>query len=316
MISVRKIAIIGAGYVGSSIAYSLMLRELADEIVMIDLNVEHAQGEAEDIVHGISYMGVCKVYQGNYQDCINCNMIIITAGINRKSGQTRMDLIDANLKIINEVVAGVKPYYTDSVILVVSNPVDIMTYAVAKKLGVDSKKVLGTGCILDTSRFICQLADYVELSINSIQAMIVGEHGERQIPLWSRVSVANSSIEEYCEMSNMMWDQKVKDKIMKNVREMGADIIAKKERTHYGIATCVCYLVDSIMNNHKIVVPVCSTLENQYMGVNDLAISVPTVVGREGVICHLHQEWEPKEIEQFLQSSHHISEALKYARLL
>lgn len=307
----RKIAIIGSGYVGSSIAYSLMLRELADEIVLIDANAEHAQGEAEDIVHGISYMGVCKVYQGDYSDCENCDIIIITAGRNRKPGQTRIDLVDTNTNIIKDVVAKFKPYYTDSVVLVVTNPVDIITYVVAKELDVDSHKVLGTGCILDTSRLVCQLADYIGLSINNIHAMIVGEHGEHQMALWSRVSVANSPIEEYCEMSNIPWNEQIQDDIMERVRLLGADIIKKKERTHYGIATCVCYLVDSIMNNHKIVVPVCSILEREYMGISDVAISIPTVVGGGGVIRQLFQEWNAKEMQQFKKNGEHITKTIK-----
>lgn len=311
MSHIRKVAIVGSGYVGASIAYALMLRELADDIVLIDVNAEHAQGEAEDIVHGISYMGVCQVRQGQYEDCENCDIIIITAGKNRKPGQKRSDLAEVNAGIMKDVISNMKPYYTDSVVLVVANPVDILTYKAAKYLGCEPSKVIGTGCILDTSRLVCQLADYVGLSINNVHAMVVGEHGDKQLALWSRVSVANSPIEEYCEMSNIPWNESVRDEIMQRVRGMGADIIAKKERTHYGIATCVCYLVDAIMNDHKIVAPVCSILQKEFAGISDVAISVPTVVGRGGVIRQLFQEWNHSEILKFQDSGQHLAETLK-----
>lgn len=307
----RKIAIVGAGYVGASIAYALMLRELADEIVLIDVNKEHAYGEALDIMHGISYMGACRVYQGDYADCHNCNIIIITAGKNRKYGQTRLDLAGDNAEIMESVVEQIRPFYNNCEILVVSNPVDILTYKVAKSIGAEKGKVLGTGCLLDTSRLVCRIADYVGLSINNIHAMIVGEHGENQLPLWSRVLVANSPIEEYCRMLNIPWDEQVRQRIMHEVKTMGAEIISRKERTHYGIATTVCYLVDAIINDHPTVVPVSGILEQEYAGVKDIAISVPSVVGAGGIWRQLYQEWDAEEIAQFQESGRYIRETIE-----
>lgn len=166
-----------------------------------------------------------------------------------------MDLAEDNALIMEDVAEQIRPFYNNAVVLVVANPVDILNYKVAKTLNMEKGKVLGTGCLLDTSRLVCRIADYVGLSIKNIQAMVVGEHGEHQLPLWSRVSVANSPVEEYCKALNIPWDRQVCDKIMHQVKTMGAEIISRKECTHYGIATCVCYLVDAIMNNHPIVVP-------------------------------------------------------------
>lgn len=312
---IRKIAIIGAGYVGASIAYALMLRELADEIVLIDVNKEHAQGEALDIIHGISYMGACRIFQGDYADCHNCDIIIITAGKNRKYGQTRLDLAEDNSLIMENVVAQIRPFYNNAVVLVVANPVDILTYKVAKNLNAEKGKVLGTGCLLDTSRLVCRIADYVGLSSKNIQAMVVGEHGEHQLPLWSRVSVANSPIAEYCEMLDIPWNQQIRDKIMHQVKTMGAEIISRKERTHYGIATCVCYLVDTIMNNHPTVVPVSGVLEQEYAGVKDIAISVPSIVGDGGIWRQLYQEWNVEEITQFQESGRYIREIIEKIKI-
>ena len=281
-----KIAIIGAGYVGASICYALMLKTLAQEIVLIDSNPEKSQGEAMDIVHGIPYMGNAKIYAGDYSDCRDCDVIIITAGRNRRPGQERTDLVEENTTILYQISSEIKKYYTGGVVLVVSNPVDIMTYKVAQWMGIPNGMVFGTGCVLDTSRLVSRLADYVGLSIDNIQATIIGEHGSRQCPIWSRVMVANIPIEEYCKAFGFEWNESVKQEIFLDVQKMGAEIIKRKERTHYGIATCVAYLVDAVVNNRKIVASVSSVLQGEY-GIRDVALSVPSVIGQKGVEKHL-----------------------------
>lgn len=311
MSQIKKIAIIGVGYVGASIAYALMLKKTVNEIVLIDVNAGHANGEMNDIIHGIPYMGVCTVYQGDYRDCINCDIIIITAGKNRKIGQTRLDLVNDNIEIMKDVIQNIIPYYTNSVIIVVSNPVDILTYKVAQWMNLKNGSVLGTGCILDTSRLVRVLSEHTGIAINNIQAMVVGEHGEHQVPLWSRVSVANTLIEEYCEMMNISWNATIQKNIVRQVKEMGAKIIAGKGRTHYGIATCVCYIVDVILNHRTEIMPVSSVLSNEYMGIKDVALTVPSVVGDKGVQFHLPQNWTNSEIKAFQESAVCLQEILK-----
>lgn len=305
-----KIAIIGVGYVGASICYALMLKTLAREIVLIDSNPQKAKGEAMDIAHGIPYMGNSKVYTGDYADCCDCDMIIITAGRNRKPGQERTDLVDENTTILHQISLDIKKYYNGGVILVVSNPVDIMTYKVAQWMGLPNGMVFGTGCILDTSRLIRQLAEYVEISIDNIQATVIGEHGVRQCPIWSRVTVANIPIDEYCKTSGIEWDELVRQKILMNIQTMGAEIIKRKERTHYGISTCVAYLVDAVMNDRKIVASVSSVLQGEY-GIYDVSLSVPSVIGKNGIEKHLTEKWEQNDIDFLINCSEQMKTFIK-----
>ena len=179
----RKVAIIGAGYVGASIAYALTLKDLAREIVLIDVNNTKAKGEALDIQHGIPYMGSSSVRAGSYDDCADCDLIIITAGRNRFPTESRLDMINDNILIMKGVVDKLSKHYTKGVILIVSNPVDILTYKCDEWMGLPNGKILGTGCILDTSRLIRAISSYTNLNIESIKCNIVGEHGESQFPV-------------------------------------------------------------------------------------------------------------------------------------
>lgn len=293
----RKVAIVGAGFVGASIAYALTLRNLASRIVLIDVNEDKAVGEAEDIAHGIPYMGTSSVRSGDYSDCRNCDLIIITAGRNRRPGESRLDMISDNLGIMKEVVDNIKKYYTHGVIMVVSNPVDILTYKVAEWMGLPNGKVFGTGCILDTSRLVRAISDYTDINIEAIKCSIVGEHGDTQFPLWSRLSIAGIPMEEYCENVDLAWGDKQKEELYNKVREMGASIIKAKGRTHYGIATCVCSLADAVLNQRLTIAPVSSTFEGEY-GISDVAISVPSIVGVNGVERRLEEKLTDEEFEK------------------
>ena len=305
MEKISKIAIIGSGYVGASICYALMLKGIAQEIVLIDIEQEKALGEAWDIMHGIPYMGTARIMQGDFSDCKECDMIIITAGKNRKPGQKRSDLLVENVKILKQISDEVKKYYNGGVFLIVANPVDCLTYYFAKWMGIESNKVIGTGCILDTSRFVSLLAAYVGLSIDNIQATIMGEHGDAQCPIWSRVMVANIPVEEYCRTVGLKWDENVKKEIVQRVNAMGAEIIKRKEKTHYGIATCVAYLADAVINNRMIVASVSSVLQGEY-GIEDVALSVPTVIGQYGIKMRLVEEWEEQEIAYLKYSAERL----------
>lgn len=201
----RKVAIIGVGFVGASIAYALTLRNLARDIVLIDVNKEKAHGEALDIQHGIPYMGVSTVRAGDYSDCADCDMIIITAGRNRHSGETRLNMIADNAAIMRNVIDSLKPYYNRGVLLIVSNPVDILVSLVDKLMALPNGRVIGTGCILDTLRMTWLVANYVGLSTEVVKGFIVGEHGDSQIPIWSRLSIAGVPMNEYCENVGHRW---------------------------------------------------------------------------------------------------------------
>ena len=305
----RKVAIIGAGFVGASIAYALTIRDLASEIVLVDIDKEKAYGEALDIQHGIPYMGTSSVRAGDYSDCKNCDLIIITAGRNRRVGEERLDMISDNLGTIRNVVEQIMPHYTHGVIMMVSNPVDILTYKCAEWMGLPNGKVFGTGCILDTSRLVRSIANYTNLNTEAIKCNIVGEHGSSQFPVWSRLSIAGLPMWEYCANVGLPWEDEQKEYIYNQVLNMGAEIIRTKQRTHYGIATCVCSLADAVLNQRLTVAPVTSPLEGEY-GIENVALSIPSIVGVNGVEHRLEEKWLKEERLKLQTSAKILQEKL------
>lgn len=291
----RKVAIIGAGYVGASIAYALTIRNLASQIVLIDIDQHKAEGEAMDIQHGIPYMGTSSVKAGDYPDCENCDLIIVTAGRNRRPGESRLDMITDNIDILRQVTENIKKYYTHGVVMVVSNPVDILAYKMAEWMGLPNGKVFGTGCILDTSRLVRAISNYTDINIEAIKCNIIGEHGDSQFPVWSRLSIAGIPMEEYCENVGLEWSDIQKEQLYTQVVNMGASIIGAKGKTHYGIATCVCSLADAVLNQRLTIAPVTSPLTGEY-GITDVAISVPSIVGVSGVERRLEERLSDEEL--------------------
>ena len=305
----RKVAIIGSGYVGASIAYALTIRDLASEIVLVDSDSRKATGEALDIQHGSPYMGTSAVRAGDYSDCKNCDLIIITAGRNRRVGEDRLDMISDNIGTIRDVVENIRPYYTHGVILMVSNPVDILTYKCAQWMDLPNGKVFGTGCILDTSRLVRSIANYTNLNIEAIKCNIVGEHGMSQFPVWSRLSIAGIPMNEYCSNVGLPWGEEERDRIYNQVKNMGAEIIADKGKTHYGIATCVCSLADAVLNQRLTVAPVSSPLQGEY-GIENVSLSIPSIVGVNGVEHRLEEKWTNEEIGRLRESADKLKRAL------
>ncbi|MBQ6621437.1 MAG: L-lactate dehydrogenase [Mogibacterium sp.] len=305
----RKVVIIGAGYVGASIAYALTIRNLAREIVLIDKAEEHSTGEALDIQHGIPYMGVSSVRKGDYTDCSNCDLIIITAGRNRRVGESRLDLIKDNVAILDSIVEEIRPHYTRGAILIVANPVDILTYRCTQLMGLPDGRVFGTGNILDTSRLIRVLSDYTGLNTEAIKGNIVGEHGDGQVPIWSLFTIAGVPIREYCRQVGLEWNAEIRIGMENSVRTLGAEIIKCKGRTHYGIATCVCFLADAILNQHLSIASVSSVLHGEY-GVSDVAMSVPSIIGVNGVEKRLEETWTDFEKERFYAAAEVLKESI------
>lgn len=305
----RKVVIVGSGYVGSSIAYALALRDVAREIVLVDINHEKTDGEAKDIRHGLPAMGTADLYAGDYADCSDCDLIIITAGRGRKPGENRIDLTNENVKIMRAVVDDIQKYYTRGVILIISNPVDILTYKAAEWMNLSNGMVFGSGCILDSSRFVRTISDYMELSTGVINGYVVGDHGDGQVPVWSHVTVGGIPIDEFCMESKIAWGDEVKDQIARRTKSMGSEIIAEKGRTHYGIATCVCQLADAIINQRPTIASVSSVLLGEH-GCKDVALSVPSVVGPAGVQQRIREKWAPEEYRGFFDSVENVRAVL------
>ena len=250
-------------------------------------------------------MGMSSVRAGGYDDCADCDLIIITTGRNRELGESRLDLAKDNVGIIESVVSKIMPFYTRGVILIVANPVDILTYKCTELMGLPDGRVFGTGNVLDTSRLVRFISDFTGLNTEMIKANIVGEHGDGQIPIWSTLSIAGVPIKDYCASVGLEWNSTIRIGMEERVRGLGAEIIKGKGKTHYGIATCVCYIADAILNQRLTIVPVTSVLHGEY-GVSGVSLSVPSIIGVNGVERKLEERWSDFEYERFQKSANNL----------
>ena len=293
---IKKISIIGAGYVGSSIAYSLMLVEAAEEIALIDINDTAVRAEVADIRPGLAEISPTKVFQGSYADTADSDIVIVTAGVNRKPGETRMDLIGRNAVIAKDIAAKLKENNAHGLVIVVSNPVDAITQIIAEELNETTGRVFGTGCLLDSARFRSVLGDFLGVAEKSIRAFVAGEHGSNQILLWSSVTVENQPLTEWLTAHNRTLTEADKQTIAQRIADMGADIIKGKGRTHYGIAGCIAYIINEIKQRHTVCVPLTRPLNGEF-GHTDIALSLPCVLNENGIIRSNTSGFYTDEIE-------------------
>lgn len=305
-----KIAIIGTGFVGASAAFALSLNQMVNEMVLIDVFKDKAAGEAMDINHGLSFLGQMKVYDGDYSDCADCDAIIITAGANRKPGETRIDLAKKNVAIVKEITNNVMKYYTRGVILVVSNPVDIITYKIAQWSGLPYGRVLGTGTVLDSSRFRYLLSEKFDVDVRNVHGYIIGEHGDSQLPVWSATHIAGKNIKEY--FNDPVYNVTDVDiaAIMENVKGAGAEIIKRKGATYYAIAVAINTILGSLLKNQNTIRTVSSVIKGNY-GIEDVALSLPAIVNANGVKSIVDLKLTDEELAALKFSSEQLKSILK-----
>lgn len=277
-----KVAIIGAGFVGASTAFALSMKQMANEMVLIDVFKDKAAGEAMDINHGLPFVGQMNVYDGDYPDVADCDAIIITAGANRKPGETRIDLARKNVTIAKEITNNIMKYYTRGVIIVVANPVDVLTYKIQKWSGLPNGRVLGTGTVLDSSRFRYLLSEKFDVDVKNVHGYIIGEHGDSQLPLWSATHIAGRNIREYFNDPVHGISDEEKAAIINNVKTAGAEIIKRKGATYYAIAVTVNTILETILKNQNTIRTVSSVINGNY-GIEDVALSLPAIVNSNGV---------------------------------
>lgn len=277
-----KVAIVGAGFVGASAAFALSLNQMANEVVLIDVLKEKAEGEALDIKHGLPYLGQMSVYAGDYSDCADCDAIVITAGANRKPGETRIDLAKKNVAIAKEITENIMKYYTRGVILVVSNPVDILTYKIQKWSGLPRGMVFGSGTVLDSSRFRYLLSEKLNVDIRNVHGYVIGEHGDSQLPVWSATHIAGMKISEYFGDPAKGFTDEEKAAIAEDVKKAGAEIIKRKGATYYAIAVAINTILESLLKDQNTIRTVSSVINGEY-GIYDVALSLPSIVNSEGV---------------------------------
>lgn len=313
----KKITIIGAGNVGATVAYALTIREAASEIVIIDINKDKAVGEAMDIRQGTAFTSSTIAYAGDYPDAFGSDIVIITSGMGRKAGQSRLDLAQANTDVLKSIIPQITHYAKDAIYIVVSNPVDILTYVFCKYSDIPANKIIGSGTILDTSRLRERLAVHYSVNPLNISAFVLGEHGDSSFIPWSCTTIGNVPAENYNDFllnQEKHIDPIDKDGTIDYVRNSGAEIIKKKGATYYAVSALVCFLCECLTNDHNTILSVSTMLHGEY-GIDDVCLSLPTIVSNVGVKNKIMLPLSKNEIDELKLSADKLKETLSGIQL-
>lgn len=301
-VNVRKVAIVGCGFVGSASAFALLQSGLFSEMVLIDVDKERAEGEAMDISHGIPFASPMNIYAGGYEDIEDAAIIVITAGANQKPEETRLDLVHKNAKIMASIVSEIKNRDFKGILLVVSNPVDILTQVALDVSGFAENRVIGSGTVLDSARLKYQLGRHLSVDSRSVHAFIIGEHGDSEIAAWSSANVSGVPLHTMCEMRGHFDHEDNTENIADEVKNSAYEIIAKKDATYYGIAMVIKRLCRAIVLDEKSIFPVSIPLHGQY-GIEDVVLSMPAIVGKDGVENPIPISLDEKEVSKLHESA-------------
>jgi len=297
-----RVAIVGAGNVGATFAYALLISGLASEIVLIDANTEKAKGEAMDINHAVPLTHPARVWAGTYEDCAGAVLTVITAGSAQKPGETRLDLTQRNTYILKQIIPQIIKNNPDGLILMATNPVDILTYAAWKISGLPAHRVIGSGTILDTARFRYLLSQHYGVDARSIHAYIIGEHGDSEVPVWSLANIAGMHLTDFCAANLYGCNDEILDSIYKQTVNAAYEIISRKGATFYAIASGLIRIVEAIVHNQSTVMTISSYIQN-YHGINDVYLSLPTVVDAGGVEKVLNLDFSVDELDGLKKSA-------------
>lgn len=297
----NKVTIIGAGMVGSTLAYSLVTQDIAEEIAIVDINKKLAKAQVMDLQHAVPFTKKTNVKVGTYDDCKNSKVVAITCGASQKPGETRLDLIEKNTKIVREIVPKIFKANPNIIVLMITNPVDVLTYIAISMFPKKKHQIMGSGTTLDSARFRHLLSQKLNVNAKSIHAYIMGEHGDSEFPVWSTARVGNSILE---------LSKKDKDKIFSQTKNAAYAIIAGKQSTYYGIGSAASYIIRAITHDKNIVLPVSHLIENVY-GVNKVCLSTPAVVGYKGIVKSLPLDLDKQEKAMFKKSASIIKKAIK-----
>lgn len=303
----RKIAVIGCGFVGSATAFALMQSGLCSEIVLLDVDKDKAEGEAMDITHGTPFAGRMKIYAGDYDDIMDAAIIVITAGANQKDGETRLDLVKKNQKVFQSIIPEISKRKYEGILLIVANPVDILTYTALQLSGFEEHRVIGSGTVLDSARFRYLLGEHLDVDSRSVQAFIIGEHGDSEIAAWSSVNVSGIPVNDFCEMRGHYDHEDAMKSIANDVKESAYKIIQKKQATYYGIAMSVKRICEVILKDEKVILPV-STMMHGAHGIKDIVLSMPAIVGKHGIETQVPIELNEEEEKQLQKSAQILKE--------
>jgi L-lactate dehydrogenase len=300
---------IGCGFVGASSAFSLVESGLFSELVLIDVNRDRAEGEAMDLSHGLPFARPMEIYAGSYDDVADCGLIIVTAGANQKPGETRLDLVKKNVGIFKSIIPELRKRGCEGILLIVANPVDILTYVALKLSGFPSNRVIGSGTVLDSARLKYLLGQHLNVDSRSVHAFIIGEHGDSELAVWSSANVSGIELNHFCELCGHYHHMETMQKLYESVRDSAYEIIRKKGASYYGIAMAVRRIAECIVRDEHSILPVSSLIEGHY-GLNGVCMGVPTIVGSGGVEKVLDIRLSPEEQAELQRSAEALKQVL------
>ncbi len=301
----KKIGIIGCGFVGSSIAFDLSSKGLFSEMILLDVNKEKAIGEAMDLSHGLPFSGPLQIRCGDYEDLADCGIIIVAAGANQKPGETRPELLGRNRAIMESIVGQLKKYNDNCIIIVVSNPVDVLAKMVFEASGFPSERVIGSGTVLDTARLKYQLGEKLAVDIRNVHAFIIGEHGDEEFAVWSSANISGIDLDDFCKLRNNIDFAELKVDIQEQVVNSAYRIIEGKGATYYGIAKAVTRIVECIVKDQHSVLPVSVLVDGHY-GLHGIYMSLPVILGKNGVEQILDFDLNDEEQMHLANAAKHL----------
>ena len=308
----NKVSIIGTGSVGSTIAYTLTVMGLASEIVMIDINNEKALGEALDIRQGTPFCGACSIYAGDYRDAVNSDIVIVTSGIARKPGQSRLELAQTNVNITKQIIPEITKYAPDATYIIVSNPVDILTYTFYKMSGLPENRIIGSGTILDTARLRSRLSEYYNINQGNVHAYVFGEHGDSSFIPWSVANISNVPIKECKKLittPGINTPELDFGEIEQYVRKSGARVIARKGATFYAVSVSVCHICKCLLGGIDTTMTVSTMMHGEY-GIENVALSTLNMVGHEGVRGKVNVPMTDEEVRLLRKSADTLKDVI------
>jgi L-lactate dehydrogenase len=309
----HKIGVVGAGQVGATCAYTLLMGGLVSDLVLIDLNAQRVRGEALDLSHGLSLRPPAEVIAGTYADLSGADIVIIAAGVSQKPGESRMDLVRGNAKVFAQIIPEVMRYAPDALLLIITNPVDVLTFAAQRLSGLPEGRVIGSGTVLDTARLRYLISRHTQIDPRNIHAYVLGEHGQSELPAWSAARVAGVELDAYCQLCDRCEGSLLRfamEAFDAQVRNVADEIIRAKGATYYAVAVAVQRIVEAILRDEQAILTV-STVQKGAYGLHDVALSLPAIVGREGVRQVLAVGLDPAEEAALLQSAEAIRAGIR-----
>lgn len=305
---IKKIAVVGVGAVGASVAYALAISGLATELVLVDVNAAKAEGEAMDLAHAAAFIKPIRIYAGTFEDCRDAALIIFTAGTSQKPGESRLDLLQKNYAILKDSLPKFMGAGNESFLMIVSNPVDVLTYAALKITGLPPERVFGSGTVLDSSRFRHSLSGHCGVAPRNIHAYVVGEHGDSEVLLWSQSNIAGIDIDRYCELAGIAPVDR--QEVERQVRNAGYEIISRKGATYYAVSLAVKRICESLLRDENSILTVTGLIDGPY-GIRDCCLGLPSVINSKGRGRPLELPLSVKEEDDLRKSANILKEAIR-----